>query len=552
MSYRINKTDGTLLVNLIDGRIDRDTADISLFGKNVTSFGELLNENFVKLTENFANNAPPPNPLRGQLWFDTAQNRMKVFDGAQFKSTDTTTVSSSMPIMTAGDLWVDSRNRQLYFSDGIQTQLVGPLYTASQGETGFKVETAFDVSGNPKTIAKLLIGGSLVAIFSKEEFTPNATQVGFSGNIKKGINLSSFYTDFRFYGQADSAATITDAQGNLLNITNFYNVSQDTTVTGSLYIRNNSGLRVGTNSNHTIQQLNNNMVAQNNVANQNYSIRVTKNTGTVDAIFVNTASSRVGIFRSNPQYTLDVSGDMRVTGNLIVGGESVSLQVSNLEIENKILYLSVANPLLPDTDLNGSGLIIKGLESDKSLTWKNSSDSWYSSENIELPANKAYRIGVDDVLTLTELGATVTDAPGLARIGKLDSLEVDNINKNGSTITTGAPLTITSSGNITITNNRRITGVGTPVSNQDVANKLYVDNSLKNQLIGFSLDITGLSNTQIASIIEDVVPASNKNTDAIARIHTVTRSGASTLRGLKQFKVVSGSWVFDQDLTSSV
>jgi hypothetical protein len=552
MSYRINKTDGELLVNLIDGRIDRDTADVALFGKNVTNFGELLNENFVKLTENFANSAPPPNPLRGQLWFDTSNNRMKVFDGISFKSSDTTVISNTQPNMTAGDLWIDSRNRQLYFSDGNATQLVGPLYTVSQGETGFKVETVFDTSGNSKVIAKLLIGNSLIAIFSKEEFTPNAIQVGFPGIIKKGINLSSLFTDFKFYGQSESASSITTLQGETLNIDNFYKINQNTTVTGSLYVKNNSGIRIGTNGNHTIQLLNNNIVAQNNVLNQNYSVRVTKNTGAVDAIFVNTANSRVGIFRNNPQYTLDVSGDLRVSGNLIVGGESVTLQVSNLNVENKTLFLAVSPTLLTDQELNDSGLIVKGIESDKSFIWKTATTSWTSSDNIELAADKSYRIGVEEVLSQTTLGESVTDAPGLLRIGKLETLEVDNVKIDESTITTTTPLVISSSGNISITGNRRITGIGTPTGNQDAANKLYVDNSFKNQPVALSIDVTGLNNTQMALVVQDLIPASTKNEGVLARVHTVIRSGSSTIRGLKQFKVISGIWSFDQDLVSSV
>ena len=46
MSYKINKTDGTLLVDLVDGRIDTDSTDVTLFGKNYTGYGEFLNENF--------------------------------------------------------------------------------------------------------------------------------------------------------------------------------------------------------------------------------------------------------------------------------------------------------------------------------------------------------------------------------------------------------------------------------------------------------------------------------------------------------------------------
>ena len=55
MAYQINKTSGALLVNLADGQIDVDLTDITLIGKNYSGFGEAINENFVKMLENFAN-----------------------------------------------------------------------------------------------------------------------------------------------------------------------------------------------------------------------------------------------------------------------------------------------------------------------------------------------------------------------------------------------------------------------------------------------------------------------------------------------------------------
>ena len=65
MAYQINKTDGTLLVQLVDGSIDTATTDITLIGRNYSGFGESINENFVKMLENFANTAAPSNPLTG-------------------------------------------------------------------------------------------------------------------------------------------------------------------------------------------------------------------------------------------------------------------------------------------------------------------------------------------------------------------------------------------------------------------------------------------------------------------------------------------------------
>ena len=68
MSYKLNKTDGTLLVELVDGKLDITTSDIALIGKNYQGFGESINENFIKILESFSSTSAPSKPLTGQLW----------------------------------------------------------------------------------------------------------------------------------------------------------------------------------------------------------------------------------------------------------------------------------------------------------------------------------------------------------------------------------------------------------------------------------------------------------------------------------------------------
>ena len=55
MSYIINKTDGSILTEIVDGTVDQTATDLTLVGKNSSSYGESFNENFVHLLENFAN-----------------------------------------------------------------------------------------------------------------------------------------------------------------------------------------------------------------------------------------------------------------------------------------------------------------------------------------------------------------------------------------------------------------------------------------------------------------------------------------------------------------
>ena len=172
MSYQLNRTNGELLTDLIDGQIDTNSTNLTLVGKNYSGYGEAFNENFIRLLENFSNTAAPSNPLSGQLWWDTSEQRLKVFDGTVWKASGGPYVQSSRPQMVAGDLWIDSLNNQVYAYDGSDTILMGPIYTDSQGISGFQIADILDSTSRPRTVAKLLIGGTLVGIFSKVQFTP--------------------------------------------------------------------------------------------------------------------------------------------------------------------------------------------------------------------------------------------------------------------------------------------------------------------------------------------------------------------------------------------
>ena len=96
MAYTINKTDGTVVATITDGTVDNSTT-LSLFGKSYSGFGEALNENLVKLLENAASTSAPTAPLKGELWFDTSTNQVKVYDGTSFKPTGGAKSSASLP-----------------------------------------------------------------------------------------------------------------------------------------------------------------------------------------------------------------------------------------------------------------------------------------------------------------------------------------------------------------------------------------------------------------------------------------------------------------------
>jgi hypothetical protein len=185
MSYAITLTNGTPLISVNDGQIDQTKTDITLIGRNSSSYGIFFNENFIKMLENFANTSQPNNPLKGQLWFDTTQNRLKVYDGQNFKVSGGSLVQSSAPSgIASGDLWINSQTKQLFFNDGVQTTLAGPIYTADQGPSGFVVENVVDTNGLDHTIVKLKVSDNLIGIFADAAFTPASSISGYTSTTQ--------------------------------------------------------------------------------------------------------------------------------------------------------------------------------------------------------------------------------------------------------------------------------------------------------------------------------------------------------------------------------
>lgn len=325
MGYKINSTTGQLIVDLIDGRIDTDSTDLTLIGRNYTSYGELFNENFVRLLENFASSSPPPRPIVGQIWYDTSDGRLKVYNGVEFRSSDTTIVSATQPVLLAGDIWIDTARRQLYFSDGSAVTLAGPIYTRTQGETGFKVETLTDRFGVPKTIAKLMIGETPVALISKDTFTSSAPIPGFNRDVKIGFNLTTDvnFQGFEYRGTATTARYLLDNIGNSYTPSDFLIKSQDSVVSGALFLTNNNGLTVGLDNDFVVKTEAGTVInrVQNN--NASYKLQVNLSESTIDAIYVDTPNKRVGIWNSNPQYTMDLIGDLMVTGDIYIGNTQI-------------------------------------------------------------------------------------------------------------------------------------------------------------------------------------------------------------------------------------
>ena len=231
MAYIINRFDGTQLAIVDDGILDTSTP-VGLLGRNYTGYGEIQNENFIFLLENFANASPPARALSGQAWYDKGAKALKVYNGTTWLSIGNATVSETEPVHSNGGLWLKTTTQQLFVSDGVTWRQVGP--EAAEGFAVTKMTSTIikDSLGANKPAILSQINGETTAIIVNEDFVINAaTEIPGFSQLNRGINLKSTnYFSGTLKGTADSAAKLETARK--INAVNF-NGTSDITVTAS-------------------------------------------------------------------------------------------------------------------------------------------------------------------------------------------------------------------------------------------------------------------------------------------------------------------------------
>ena len=193
MPYIINKYSGSELVVLQDGTLDTSTS-IGLLGRNYVGYGEVQNENFLFLLENFAGTNPPARALEGQTWYDSVNNKLNTYDGTNWTPVGAATASENAPSgPTEGALWYKISTKQLYVYSNISGWiLVGPEGVSGFGETRIKAAILRDTSSVNHAVLLVLVNDEILSIHSSDTFTINALDAitGFN-ELQKGVTLST-------------------------------------------------------------------------------------------------------------------------------------------------------------------------------------------------------------------------------------------------------------------------------------------------------------------------------------------------------------------------
>jgi len=370
MAYTINKTDGGFAFSpdgqIADGTVNNSTS-LQLFGKSYSGFGEGLNENLVKLLENSALSTAPSAPLRGELWFDTSTNQLKVYDGTSFKPTGGSKAQSSAPSNpSSGDLWLDTDDDQVYAYTGSAWQLVGPVYTSGQTLSGWKIETLASAGGN-KVVSSMYAGNTRVAILSKETFTPSASQSGFA-EIKAGFTLNStlgaVFDGTNTQASAIDISSTTNTSGTVIAGGNFLRADAADTTTGALTVDADGGVIIGDAQELTITVSSNDVTIAQTSQDKDLSFTINDGGVTKTPIQLTGATGAIGL-----------TGDVTVTGNLTITGEFENSSSEINIVNDAFLKLNTGNS---EAD---SGIIVETSDTDDArLFYDVSENRWTAGE----------------------------------------------------------------------------------------------------------------------------------------------------------------------------
>lgn len=216
MAYTIDTYSNSRSWKIEDGTIDQ-TTDLKLVGKNYAGYGEIQNENFVFLLENFAGQTEPPRKIAGQMWFDSGNGKLKFYDGTKWRTTGGAEVSDTSPNgLKEGDFWWDTANEQLYTYNGGDFVLIGPQ-SAGAGQTQVVSRSVRDTTGTPRNIITAVVNDEVVLTFSSQDFELDSNDadsniIGFD-RIRQGLTLKNTIIanggvtsgDWRLWGTASNA-----------------------------------------------------------------------------------------------------------------------------------------------------------------------------------------------------------------------------------------------------------------------------------------------------------------------------------------------------------
>jgi hypothetical protein len=365
MAYIINKFSGEQLVVLEDGTLDTSTS-LGLLGRNYTGYGEVQNENFVFLLENFANEDPPSRPLTGQAWYNTTIGSLNVYNGTAWTPVGSATTSNTAPPGFDGALWYKDTTDQLFIFDSGFWKLIGPEALEGYDTTQVRARTILDTASVEHAVVEILVDGTTFAICADEAFTIDDSNLitGFT-SLQIGTNFSANRPAIgSLVGNAASASRL--EPGRLINGV-FFDGQTDIAITSNTTNTLTRGTYLtGTNFNGSAATTWSVDASSSNVIG-----KVVARDSAGDFSAGTITANLVGNVSGNVTATTGTSTFIRVEANEFVGATLSGNAFSTTKLQtartiNGVLFDGTANITVPvaAADITGTRLAANVVESD--------------------------------------------------------------------------------------------------------------------------------------------------------------------------------------------
>ena len=374
MPYIVNFTDSNNKspITVFDNTSSEDTS-LRFPGRNVTGYGQIIAENFLHLLENFASTTEPEAPIEGQLWYDSGNGYLQLWDGSNWKAASNIQKSNAEPsVETAkvGELWVDTTNQQLRIFTGTRWILVGPTESSVDGlRYGPAVEKVVDTDNVERSVVIFYVADIAVAIISKDSFTPKSKITGFIA-IQSGININNPATvteQANFVGNllpklagistfADKLYTGINSQtGEPDGVVASYFLRKDqvNTTEQGINIRSNNGITLGVDGTLIISNSSTAATIYNAASGSSLDLQV--NRDGIPNTILRVLDNNIGINKAVPDEALDVVGNIASTGGIIVSDTTPSSNFNNGSIRTAG-GAAISKNLLVGTDLVVNGI----------------------------------------------------------------------------------------------------------------------------------------------------------------------------------------------------
>jgi microcystin-dependent protein len=500
MAYNITLTNGTELIagGLLDNTTDSANSSLTLVGKNYKGYGLFLNQNIVRLMENFANTTAPTAPIPGQLWFNSTTKLLNVnvaavkgTASAIWKTVAGMTLSASTPTNAyTGEQWYDTTNGQLKIYTGTEWRLIGPLSRLATGNSGAVPDTVTDAP--PSTtfvVLKFFINNVLVGIWSNDG--PFASDVTGFATIKKGLNLNSTL-GHTFWGNSEVAQSL-----YVNNVAVFGNTFVRNTISGSingsLSLTNDGGLTFGSASDFVGNVLSGTVTLHNQTNNrdlvlslktggaQTPFLRGNSVTGLAE-VYTNPVASSPALSVATKNYVDTLSGSVNGTANFF----------GHITPSANLTY-TLGNTTNRWTNVFSESILVGNLNAANTFATLSNVATMYLGADIIPTANISSNLGSAG-MRFNTLHAQSTTLSGALTVGT-------NATVSGDIAVTGVGVVsgnLSTSGNLSSTSNRTSTSTATGAlvlsGGAGIGGNLHVGGTIVTATMP-----TGTSNTAVAT-----------------------------------------------------